>query len=57
VKSYELFRKAKNSQVIEDASTAQKTLAFLDSLEDQDDVQKVYANIDIPQEILQNLNS
>ncbi len=57
VLSYELFEKPKNTQVINDPAVAQKVLNFLDSLENQDDVQKVYANIDIPQEILKNLNS
>jgi len=57
IMSYELFEKPKNSQVISDPIAAHKVLNFLDTLENQDDVQKVYANIDIPQEILKNLNS
>lgn len=39
---------------IDDKSTAEKALAFLDKLESNDDVQKVYANFDIPEEILQD---
>ncbi|MEK7571319.1 MAG: YebC/PmpR family DNA-binding transcriptional regulator [Patescibacteria group bacterium] len=35
-----------------DKATADKALAFLDKLESHDDVQKVYANFDIPDELM-----
>jgi len=38
---------------IEDKETAEKVLKLLNSLEEQDDVQNVYANFDIPDEILE----
>lgn len=37
---------------IDDANTAKKVLALVESLEDHDDVQNVYANFDIPDEIM-----
>ena len=40
---------------IKDAETAQKFLDFIDALEDDDDVQKVYHNADIAEDILQSL--
>ena len=38
-----------------DESDAKKTLRLLDALEDHDDVQEVYANYDIPDEIMESL--
>lgn len=52
VKSFELIKKPINSVVVSDPIAAQKVLNFLDHLEDQGDVQKVFANIDIPQEVV-----
>jgi YebC/PmpR family DNA-binding regulatory protein len=40
---------------IEDAKTAQQILKLMDALEDQDDVQNVYANFDIPDQIMESL--
>ncbi len=40
-----------------DAKTAPKVLDLVDALEDLDDVQAVYANFDIPDEILVSLES
>ncbi len=40
---------------ITDVETAQKLLDFIDALEDDDDVQKVYHNAEIPEEILEKL--
>lgn len=37
---------------IKDAETARKVMAFAEKLEDNDDVQKVYANADIPENLL-----
>ncbi|HHU91973.1 MAG TPA: YebC/PmpR family DNA-binding transcriptional regulator [Halanaerobiaceae bacterium] len=38
-----------------DADTARKTLKLMDVLEDHDDVQEVYSNFDIPDEIMQEI--
>lgn len=38
-----------------DADTARKTLKLMDVLEDHDDVQEVYSNFDIPEEIMAQL--
>ncbi len=40
---------------IEDPKTAQQLLRLMDTLEDHDDVQNVYANFDIPDQILESL--
>jgi transcriptional/translational regulatory protein YebC/TACO1 len=40
------------STVALDADQARKVLKLLDVLEDHDDVQEVYANFDIPEEVL-----
>ena len=40
---------------IEDTKTAQQLLRLMDALEDSDDVQNVYANFDIPDQILESL--
>ncbi len=42
---------------IADEETASKLMKLLDALEDNDDVQKVYANFDIPENILSKLES
>lgn len=47
-----LFRKPTVSVTIADKETAQKTIAFLEKLEDMDDIQKVYANVIIPDTLL-----
>ena len=41
-----------NTIPINDSETARKILALMDELEEHDDVQNVYANFDIPDEIL-----
>ena len=38
-----------------DLAQAEKTLALLDRLEDLDDVQNVYSNIEIPDEVMEKL--
>ena len=37
---------------VEDPETARKLLSLLDKLEDQEDVQAVYSNVDIPDEVM-----
>ena len=55
VRSAELVKKAKNFNLIEEAAAAKKVLDFLDNLEDHDDVQKVYTNVDIPEQVLSQI--
>jgi len=40
-----------------DETDAKKMLRLMDALDDQDDVQKVYANFDIPDDIMEKLDS
>jgi YebC/PmpR family DNA-binding regulatory protein len=40
-----------------DADTARKAIALIDALEDQDDVQNVYSNLDISSEVLAELEN
>lgn len=54
IKSAELTWHPTLSHVINDATTAEKALSFLEKLENLDDVQKVYANFDIPDEIMKH---
>jgi YebC/PmpR family DNA-binding regulatory protein len=57
VTSYEIIKKPKSNLSIQDEKKALKIITFLDSLDDQDDVQNVYSNLDIPPEIAQKLSS
>lgn len=50
----ELTQEPKNSVAV-DASTAGKVMRLIDALEDLDDVQMVYANYEIPDEVLASL--
>lgn len=52
VESAELFKKPTTTVEISDNETAKKVLSLIEKLEDVDDVSKVYANFDIPDEIL-----
>jgi YebC/PmpR family DNA-binding regulatory protein len=45
----------KTSVPVEDADKARKILKLMDLIEDQDDVQNVYANFDIPDEMINAL--
>ena len=45
-----------NTVKIEDESQANQVLKLMEAIEDSDDVQKVYANFDIPDEILQRIS-
>lgn len=55
--SQEPVYKPKNYISIGDETTAKKVLNFLNGIEEQDDVQKVFANIDIPDKILEAVES
>src|SRR6478752_6823292 len=49
----ELTMLPKTTVSIEDETTARKVLKLIDSLEELDDVQDVYANFDIPERVLE----
>lgn len=46
-----------NNEIKLEKKNAKKTLKLMDELEDHDDVQEVYANFDIPDEIMENLTA
>ncbi len=48
----EISMVAQNMVPVADANTARKILGLMEDLEDHDDVQNVYANFDIPDDIL-----
>jgi len=54
--SFELTQKPKNYLTIEDGTKASKALTFLDTISEHDDVQKVFANINIPQNVLAKIS-
>ena len=45
----------KTTVPIEDESAAKKLLRLMDALEENDDVQDVYANFDIPERVLETV--
>ena len=53
VESAELSMVPKVTVAIEDDSTAKKVVRLVEALEDNDDVQDVYANFDIPEAVLE----
>jgi YebC/PmpR family DNA-binding regulatory protein len=53
VESADLTMLPKTTVEIEDEASARKLLRLMDSLEDNDDVQDVYANFDIPERVLE----
>ncbi|MBD3380221.1 MAG: YebC/PmpR family DNA-binding transcriptional regulator [Candidatus Omnitrophica bacterium] len=55
VESGELAMVPKNTVRVEDTETAKKLLRLIEDLEDNDDVQNVYSNFDIPDEILSRI--
>src|SRR3990172_913737 len=57
ITSTELFMKPKVLQTIPNPADAKKALSFLETLDDQEDTQKVYANLDIPQEVVDQISS
>lgn len=52
VKSTEIFKKPTTVQTVDNADLAKKVLGLVEKLEELDDVQKVYANFDIADEVL-----
>ncbi len=52
--SVELVKQPGNEVQIGDSEKAVRVLKFMDKLQEHDDVQKIYANFDIPEEVLKN---
>lgn len=52
-KTVEIIEKPINPVPVSDSKTANQILALVDKLEDLDDIQKVFANFDIPDDLLQ----
>ncbi|PJE67504.1 YebC/PmpR family DNA-binding transcriptional regulator [Candidatus Shapirobacteria bacterium CG10_big_fil_rev_8_21_14_0_10_40_9] len=57
ISNFEITMKPKTTVPISDKETAQKVLDFLEKIEEQPDVQKVFANFDIPVELVNQLTS
>lgn len=57
VSEAELIRKPLNTITIDDRQTASKIISFMDKIEEQDDVQKIYSNFDIPDSILTEIKT
>jgi len=55
VKGMDLVMKPKIEVRINDINEAKKLLEFLETIEEHDDIQRVFANLDIPESILQRL--
>lgn len=55
VDNFELTKKPIVTVAIDNVETAQKIITFIEKLEALDDVQKVYSNFDIPDDILKQL--
>jgi len=53
IESAELSMLPKNTVAIDDEGKAKQLVRLIDSLEDNDDVQDVYANFDIPEQVLE----
>jgi YebC/PmpR family DNA-binding regulatory protein len=53
VDSAELTMVPKTTVNLEDEAAAKKTLRLIDQLEESDDVQEVYANFDIPEQVME----
>lgn len=54
VKTFELIFRPVVINAVTDKDSAEKALSFIDKLESLDDVQKVYANFDIPDELIED---
>jgi YebC/PmpR family DNA-binding regulatory protein len=54
IKTFELTFRPVVNNAISEKGAAEKALSFIDKLESLDDVQKVYANFDIPDELIED---
>lgn len=57
VSGAELIMKPKNLQTITDPIVAGKALKFIEDMESHDDVQNVFTNLDIPNEVMDKITS
>ena len=57
LKSVEVALVPKTNVTVEDEAAARKILRLMDALEENDDVQDVYANFDIPEQVLEAVAS
>jgi len=57
VTSTELYMKPKTFQTVTNPKEAAKALSFLDTLNENEDVQKVFANLDVPDGIMAGIQS
>ena len=57
VESAELAMIPKTTVEVDDETAAKQVLRLIDALEDNDDVQDVYANFDIPEQVLEAVAS
>ena len=55
IESAELTMLPKTTVAVEDETEAKKILRLIDQLEENDDVQEVYANFDIPERVLESV--
>jgi YebC/PmpR family DNA-binding regulatory protein len=55
VTSFDIMKRPKNLQTVNDKENAKKIIKFLDDLEENPDVQNVYANLDVPEDILKQI--
>jgi YebC/PmpR family DNA-binding regulatory protein len=53
IESVELSMLPKNTVAVDDEGKARQLMRLIDALEDDDDVQEVYANFDIPEQVLE----
>ena len=52
VVSSDIIKRPKNYQTLTNSVEVERALNFLEKIEDHDDVQKVFTNIDIPDELI-----
>jgi transcriptional/translational regulatory protein YebC/TACO1 len=57
VENAELTMVPKTTVAVADESAAKKILRLIDQLEESDDIQEVYANFDIPEQVLETVAS
>jgi YebC/PmpR family DNA-binding regulatory protein len=57
IDSAELSLVPKNTVAVEDEAAAKRVMRLIEALEDNDDVQDVYANFDIPEQVLEAVAS
>lgn len=50
--SSELVKKPKSYHTLSDPKEAKRAISFLDTLEEQEDVQKVFATLDVPEDVM-----